>query len=67
MNCQLIRDDDKVKRLEFAVTYLNDTFDDAIFSDETTVHLDTHCRCCYRKGEKARLKPRPKHPVKVHV
>ena len=47
---------------------MNDTFDDAIFSDETTVQLDTHCRCCYRKeGEKLRLKPHPKHPVKVHV
>ena len=66
--CQLIRDVNKVKRLEFAVTYLNDTFDDAIFSDETTVQLDTHRRRCYRKeGEKRRLKTCPKHPVKVHV
>ena len=66
--CQLIRDVNKVKRLEFAVTYLNDTFDDAIFSDETTVQLDTHHHRWYRKeGEKPRLKPRPKHPVKVHV
>lgn len=66
--CQLIRDVNKVKRLEFASTYLHDTFDDAIFSDETTVQLETHRRHCYRKiGEKPRLKPRPKHPVKVHV
>ena len=51
--CQLIRYVNKVKRLEFLVTYLNYTFDDAIFSDETTVQLDTHCRRCYRKeGEK---------------
>ena len=56
-----------MKSLEFAVTYLNDTFGDAIFSDETIVQLDTHRCCCYRKGEKSRLKPRPKHPVKVHV
>ena len=57
-----------MKRFEFAVTYFNDTFDDGIFSDETTVQLDTHRHHCYRKGEKPyRLKPGPKHPVKVHV
>ena len=43
-NCELIRDVNKVKRLEFATTWLHDTFDDAIFSDETTVQLDTHRR-----------------------
>ena len=56
-----------MKSLEFVVNYLNDTFDDAIFSDETIVQLDTHHCRCYRKGEKSRLKSRPKHPVKVHV
>ena len=66
--CQLIRDANKVKRLEFARTYLNDDFADVIWSDETTVQLETHRRRCYRKeDEKPRLKPRPKHPVKVHV
>ena len=66
--CQLIRDVNRQKRLEFAMAYLHDNFDDAIFSDETTVQLDTHRRCCYRKeGEKPRLKPRPKHPTKVHI
>ena len=60
-------DANKPKRLEFATTNLHDTFDDAIFSDET-VQLDTHRHRCYRKeGEKPRLKPRLKHPVKVHV
>ena len=50
------------------MAYLHDNFDDAIFSDETTVQLDTHRHRCYRKeGEKPRLKPRPKHPTKVHI
>ena len=50
------------------MTWLHDNFDDAIFSDETTVQLDTHHRRCYRKeGEKPRLKLRPKRPTKVHV
>ena len=65
--CQLIRDSNK-KRLEFALTHQNDSFDNVIWSDETTVQLETHRRHCYRKtGEKPRPKPRPKHPVKVHV
>ena len=66
--CQLIRNANKEKRSDFARTYLHDNFDDVIWSDETTVQLETHKRMCYRKeGEKPRPKPRAKHPVKVHV
>ena len=56
--CQLIRDSNKEKRLEFALAHQNDSFDNVIWSDETTVQLETHHRHCYRKtGEKPRLKP----------
>ena len=66
--CQLIRQPNKIKRLQWAQTYLHDSFDDVIWSDETTVQLENHRRFCYRKdGEKPRPKPRPKHPIKVHV
>ena len=66
--CQLIREVNNQQRLEFATAYLADSFDNVIWSDETTVQLETHWRRYYRKeGEKARLKPRPKHPVKLHV
>ena len=66
--CQLIRNANKEKRLTWAQDHLHDAFDDVIWSDETTVQLETHRRMCYRKeGEKPRPKPRPKHPVKVHV
>ena len=66
--CQLIRNANKGKRLDFARIYLHDNFDDVIWSDETTVQLETHKRMCYRKnGEKPRPKPRAKHPIKVHV
>lgn len=66
--CQLIRHANKQKRLDWATTYLHDSFDNVIWSDETTVQLETHKRYCYRKqGEKPSAKPRPKHPVKVHV
>ena len=66
--CQLIRPRNAAKRLLFAQTYLHDNFDNVIWSDETTVQMETHKRFCYRKeGEKPRLKPRPKHPTKLHV
>jgi len=66
--CQLIREANKIKRLEFALANSNDTFEDVIWSDESTIQLETHRRRCYRKrGEKPHLKPRPKHPIKVHV
>lgn len=66
--CQLIRCQNKRKRLEWAQTYMHDDFENVIWSDETTVQLETHRRHCYRKkNEKPRLKPKPKHPIKVHV
>ena len=66
--CQLIRDVNKQKRYDFALAHLHDPFDDVIWSDETTVQLETHRRRCYRKeDERPLLKPRPKHPVKLHV
>lgn len=67
---QLIREANKVKRLAWAQECLanNDTFDDVIWSDETSVQLECHRRHCFRKANQPRkLKPRPKHPVKVHV
>ena len=48
-SCQLIREVNREKRLQFAMTSLRDNFDDAIFSDETTVQLETHRSRCYRK------------------
>lgn len=66
--CQLIRHQNKEKRLEWARTHLHDSFENVIWSDETTVQLETHRRHCYRKhGEKPRPKARAKHPTKVHV
>ena len=62
--CQLIRQVNK----DWARAHIHDTFDNVIWTDETTVQIETHRRFCYRKeGEKPRPKPRPKHPVKVHV
>ena len=39
-----------------------------IWSDEASVQLEMHKRHCYRNvGERPTPKPRPKHPIKVHV
>ena len=64
----MIREVNKVKRLEWARQNEGDDFSNAIFSDETTVQIETHLRFCFTKsGLKPRYKPRPKHPIEVHV
>lgn len=70
--CQLIRNENKSKRLLWAIQDIHEAlvcgFEDVIWTDETTVQLESHRRHSYRKkGEPAVLKPRPKHPTKVHV
>ena len=69
--CQVIRNANKVKRLQFAIEYLPEIeasgFDNVIWTDESSIQLESHRRHSYRKGEPAVLKPRPKTPVKVHV
>ena len=70
--CQLVRHANKLKCFHWAVKYLpevlNDGFQDVIYTDESTVQLESHRRHSYRKkGQPATLKPRPKHPTKVHV
>ena len=65
--CQLIREVNKQKRLQWAQQHVGDSFLDVIWTDETSVQLETHRRfCCRKNGQKPRNKPRPKHPVKVH-
>ena len=46
----------------------NESFDDVVFTDESTVQLDHHSRLCFRKSHRPRvLKQRAKHPVKLHI
>ena len=68
--CQMIRAPNKDKRLQFAQDCIQrgDDFDDVIWSDETSIQLECHRRHCFRKkNQPLRLKPKPKHPIKVHV
>lgn len=57
--CQHIRAKNKEKRLVWAREYLDDTFDDVIWTDECTVQMASHRRfCCRKRGEPPKLKPR---------
>ena len=61
--CQLIRDDNKVKRLHWARKHLNealtDGFTDVVWTDECTVQMESHRRyACHKKGQPPKLKPR---------
>ena len=66
----LVREVNMEKRLSWCQDKIasNETFQNVIFTDECTVQLDRHGRLCFRKiGEPRKLKPKPKHPVKVHL
>ena len=66
--CQLIRDKNKTKRLVFCLKAMKekDNFEDAIFTDETSVEIQQYTRYCFRKnGNVPKRKGRPKHPLKV--
>ena len=66
--CQLVRAGNREKRLRWEQENLGATFDNVIWTDETSVQMESHRRFCSRKnGSKPRYKPRPKHPAKVHV
>ena len=68
--CQLIREPNRVKRLEFCLQCEEDgeTFDNLIFTDECSVHMEKHAKLSFRrKWEQPKFKGRAKHPYKVHV
>ena len=57
--CQMIREANKAKRLQWAIDNQELEFDDVVWTDECTVQLESHRRYCCRKiGQKPRNKPR---------
>ena len=60
--CQMIREANKAKRLEWAVKYRHEAetgFLDVVFTDETSIQLESHRRfCCRKRGEPPKPKPR---------
>ena len=71
MYCQLVREVNKQVRLEWARKMMteNERFDDVVFTDESTFQVEYHAKRAYRRrlGEPRLLRPKPKHPAKVHV
>ena len=57
--CQMIREANKVNRLEWGIAYQRDESEDVIWSDECTIQLENHRRLCCRKVGHA-PKPKPK-------
>lgn len=65
----MIRQKNTELRLQQALAWMKagERFHDVIFSDETTVSMEQFALRCYRKKGRASYKPKPKHPLKVHV
>ena len=62
--CQLIREQNKGKRLEWCQRYKEDEFVDVIWMDKSTIQLENHRRFCCRKIGQA---PKPKHGNKLDM
>jgi transposase len=57
--CQLIPEANKQKRLRWARQHLGQSFEDVIWTDESTIQLESHRRfACRKRGETPRPKPR---------
>ena len=57
--CQLIREANKQKRLQWCELNKDDSFDDVVWSDESTIQLENHRRfCCRKLGQAPKPKPR---------
>ena len=57
--CQLIREANKAKRLQWAQEHIGDSFEDVIWTDECTVQMESHRRfACRKRGEAPKPKPR---------
>ena len=56
----MIRDANKEKRLAWACEHKGLNFEDVVYTDETTVQIETHRRtCCYKKDKNLGTNPSP--------
>lgn len=47
---------------------MNEKYENVIFTDKCMVQLEWHSRLCFRRTHQCRrLKPRPKHSIKLHI
>ncbi len=58
----------KIKRREWAKANLTTNFEDVIWSDETSIQLESHRRhCCQKIGKAPKPKPRSVVVMMVHM
>lgn len=66
--CQLICNVNKEKRVQWGRDNLHTSFDDIVWTDESTIQLENNRTFSFRKvGSALKRKPRVKHPFKVMV
>ena len=66
--CQMLRNKNKLKRVEWAMANIGKEFEDIVWTDESMIQLDNHRAFCYRKkGAPLKPKPQPKNSYKVMV
>ena len=66
--CQMIRTQNKEKRMQWARENLHNRFENIVWTDESMIQLENHQTFSYRKvGEAPRPKARPKYPLKIMV
>ena len=65
----MIRENNKWKRLLWCKqqTVNGENFDEVVWSDECSVLIERKRKTCRRIGQPRKLKPKPKHPLKVHL
>lgn len=57
--CQLIREANKEKQFQWAQQHLGQSFEDVVWTDESTIQMESHRRfACRKRGEAPRPKPR---------
>ena len=66
---QMIRENNKWKRLLWCLqqTGNGEKFKDVIWSDECTVMIERKRKTYRRVGKPRKFKPKPKHPLKIHI
>ena len=66
--CQMIREKNKEKRIQWVTENMENDFNDVVWTDESMIQLENHRTFSYRKvGAPPKPKAKAKHPYKVMV
>jgi hypothetical protein len=67
--CQLVGQANQNKRVRYCLEaiFINDQFDNVVFTDETTIALDAFGRVVLKRVWERKLVAKVKHPLSVHI